>query len=210
MGAGSASSSAVLWRDFLAGGLAGSVRALVLLGHRRLMACASPRDLKAHICPPSFLSRGARWGCCCHGDGREEGSPCTERAGWAHHRLLPGGRRRWGPLTWQVCLGASDAAPCRSVTELGGTQVSSSRLSGCLCWGVRGGPGVGVAPTSIRWFFTRITLSRLRTCLVSSSLGAGVASYQSLDGGRGVTEPGFTQPPREDVLQVVRRLCPFP
>lgn len=42
------------------------------------------------------------------------------------------------------------------------------------------------------------------------SLGAGVASCQSLDGGRGVTEPGFTQPPREDVLQVVWRLCPFP
>lgn len=69
---------------------------------------------------------------------------------------------------------------------------------------------MGVAPTSTCCFFTRITLSCLWTCPVSSSLGAGIASYQSLDGSRGVTEPGFTHPPLEDVLQGVRCLCSFP
>ena len=78
--------------------------------------------------------------------------------------------------------------------ELGGTQISSSRLSGSLCWGMPRGPGVGVAPTSTHCFFTQITLSRLRTCPVSSSLGAGITSYQSLDGGRGGDRAGVHPP----------------
>lgn len=66
---------------------------------------------------------------------------------------LPWGLRR---RAVQVCGGAGWNP---------GLQLAAQRLP---VLGVRGGPGVDVAPTSIRWFFPRITLSRLRTCLVSS------------------------------------------